>query len=70
MPFINGKYIDGHEFIKPLEEIKNCPFCGELAVIEQEDKGWGYFIISCINCDANIRGETEDDVIRKWNKRI
>ena len=75
MPIINGKHIDGHNFIEVLTEIKNCPFCGGVGEIEDEGD-WGSIWVRCKSCGAegawvDRHDEcTEQDAINKWNNRV
>lgn len=49
------------------EKIKNCPFCGDIAM---KMLIFGRDGIGCIGCGAMMRPATiEDDVRNDWNKR-
>lgn len=50
-----------------MEEIKPCPFCGniDIEVFFQDAAG-----VQCINCEALIFGHgSEEKAIQAWNKR-
>ena len=55
-----------------MEELKNCPFCGnvvELGEITNED-GSPYWYVFCPECGASVYGdEKRENVIARWNRR-
>lgn len=50
-------------------ELKNCPFCGDIA----ENTYVGHVtnrIVQCVNCGGRtMTMDTEEQAIRRWNKR-
>ena len=57
------------------QDLKRCPFCGGIANLWQTNY---QSYIQCENYDATTHGrhliqvsaDTEDEVIKKWNRRI
>lgn len=64
-----------------MAEIKQCPFCGGKARIEEKISGeWvgvesvpvdqrGLFRVACCNCDAARIAQTSNGAVGKWNTR-
>ena len=56
-------------------KLMSCPFCGGEASIYHGDstdgyiKNTDYVLAFCGWCGASIRGNKEDEVIKKWNTR-
>lgn len=53
--------------------IKPCPFCGEKNqnAISTNRMTWGYWFVSCLNCDCKgPNATTEKACIKKWNNRV
>lgn len=54
-------------------ELKPCPFCGEIPKIMRD--GFGYFKVKCTNVNCNILCTTmpcarEEYAIENWNRRV
>lgn len=49
-----------------------CPFCGDVLPVLEEvyiySEYFGY-LVRCQDCEAEIEGDTEDEVVTKWNRR-
>lgn len=62
-------------------ELKPCPFCGyayDVYVHELNDpttwwdsavRGTHCFVVQCAVCGASVKGETNGEAIRNWNRR-
>lgn len=62
-----------------MERLKRCPFCGGESELFQDD---GYlvkdgrklnekmFFVWCAECTALVAGNTEQEVVEAWNRRI
>ena len=49
-----------------------CPFCGQDDLLRTgREGGWegNRYFVRCIKCDVRMKGETEQDAMRKWNFR-
>jgi Lar family restriction alleviation protein len=58
---------------EPLKELKECPFCGSKAVMN--DLGNNRYHIHCYSCPAQFgqvwsNDESKEFLIEGWNKRI
>lgn len=62
---LNGGHADKryHITMKEVEEPKPCPFCGGDVVVNR-------MFITCQECGLEIYGQTEHEVIQKWNRRV
>jgi len=76
-----NKAIDEYSGPSNIKELKSCPFCGGEAVLYEiaahthklatfmPDYPGGAFI-ECSECTAALSGETKDEAIREWNRRV
>lgn len=48
------------------KELKPCPYCSSIHILKS-NVGW--WEISCLTCGVMICGDSEKEVIKKWNKR-
>lgn len=56
-----------------MEELKTCPFCGgwaHAAFHTARHKDDEYYLVMCSNCFARTVGETVDEAVEHWNRRI
>lgn len=47
-----------------MTELKPCPFCGSPLVA-----AWSG-LVQCDECHATIAGDTQEDSVAKWNRRV
>lgn len=52
------------------EELKPCPFCGDIPIQDTKVGSWIRYTIDCHNCGLTMWSLTEEDVIKTWNTRI
>jgi len=57
------------------DELKSCPFCGCCVVSNgyhcEPGRDDGVWIVECFECQSDgPSGDTEDDAIAAWNKRV
>jgi Lar family restriction alleviation protein len=56
-----------------MNELKLCPFCGgkaHAAYHNSRNKDDEYYLIMCAYCFARTVGETVEEAIDAWNRRI
>lgn len=59
-----------------VEGVKECPFCGELPVADadtfENDTTKFYLVCEGSDCQVNVFviGNTLDEAIEKWNRRV
>ena len=62
-----------------MDKLKPCPFCGSEAEVFKdvtfkaetgEKIGEIAFFVWCTNCTALVSGNTEDEAIEAWNRRL
>jgi len=56
----------------PDNELKPCPFCGGIAKlgIHKGGKDDNYYLVMCTHCFGRIVGDTEEEAVAAWNKRV
>ena len=56
-----------------MDELKTCPFCGEMPVFSQYRKSDEWHILSCSNEQCLVRSRiedfTEEKLLKRWNLR-
>ena len=52
-------------------ELKGCPFCGNIYITLGSVRALGEVFAQCKKCGAQIyaKGETKQDAINAWNRR-
>jgi hypothetical protein len=48
-------------------QLRSCPFCDEKVKLHHGCSGNPF--ISCSNCRLDMGGDSENEVIKKWNRR-
>jgi Lar family restriction alleviation protein len=56
----------------PSEELKPCPFCGGIAKLGHYEGGKydTYYLVMCINCFSRTVGDSENEAVNTWNRRV
>lgn len=59
-----------HYYIKKeIKKLKECPFCGGEAILD--DNGDGYYWVKCGTCECVMDGKNnKQEAIKEWNTRI
>lgn len=58
-----------------MDKLKPCPFCGGEAILEEipgnpDSKDAYCWAAGCKECDIGWYGDTKEDAIEKWNRRL
>ena len=62
------------------EKFERCPFCGDFEIVlervanplvywDSNMRGEYCYAVLCVNCGANVRANTPQEAIGKWNER-